>query len=313
MNVIKIEKLGERLKRVYFPLIFVMLLWGLNVSALKVLVTNVDPIILTAVRIFVAGIVVLIIAYFMGIFRLPTRKEIAIIIYIAIFNVIAHHIFLALGLTYTSGVNTGLILGMGPLITMMLSIILLNDRVTRLRVLGFILGFIGVVVTSLTGADNLSTISFGDLFVFISIFAQAFSFILIAKLNPSFDPRLLTGYMLIFGSVIIFITSFFFDSSMMEITNLFSWKLGLVFLFSAILCTAVGHMIYNYTITEIGPAETTIFINMNTVFALAGAAVFLGEPIYINHFIGLFLIICGVLIGSGTLEYFIKKRRHTAK
>lgn len=286
-----------------------MLLWGLNVSALKVLVTNVDPIILTAVRILVAGIVVLIIAYFMGIFRFPTKREMAIIIYIATFNVITHHIFLSLGLKFTSGVNTGLILGMGPLITMMLSIILLNDQVTRLRVLGFILGFIGVVITSITGAESIAAISIGDLFVFLSILAQAFSFILIAKLNPAFDPRLLTGYMLVFGSIIIFMTSLFFDSSIVEVANLFSWKLGLVFLFSAILCTAVGHMIYNYTITEIGPAETTIFINLNTVFTLTGAAIFLGEPIFVNHFIGLVFIIGGVLIGSGTLEYLINKNK----
>src|SRR5690625_4092474 len=166
-----------------------MLLWGLNVSALKVLVTNVDPIILTAIRILVAGLVVLILAYFMGIFRLPTKQEIKIIFYIGIFNVIAHHILLALGLTFTSGVNTGLILGMGPLITMMLSILLLNDQITPFRVLGFLLGFIGVAITSLIGTKGLAIFSIGDLFVFLSIFTQAFSFILIAKLNPNFDPR----------------------------------------------------------------------------------------------------------------------------
>lgn len=284
-----------------------MLLWGFNVSALKVLVTNIDPIILTSVRIFVAGITVLIIAYLMGIFRLPTKKEIRIIIYISIFNVMAHHIFLALGLTYTSGVNTGLILGMGPLLTMMLSILLLNDRVTRLRVLGFILGFIGVIVTSLSGASSV-VFSIGDMFVFLSILSQAFSFILIAKLNPSFDPRLLTGYMLLLGSIVIFITSLFFDASVIEVSNLFSWKLGSVFLFSAILCTAVGHMLYNQAIKEIGPAETAIFININTIFALLGAAIFLGEPILINHFIGLILIIGGIFIGSGALEYLISKK-----
>lgn len=295
------------MKKVYVSLLFVMLLWGFNVSALKVLVTNIDPIILTSVRIFVAGITVLFIAYLMGIFRCPTKKEVRIIIYISIFNVIAHHIFLALGLTYTSGVNTGLILGTGPLLTMMLSILLLNDRVTRLRILGFILGFVGVVVTSLSGTSNIA-FSIGDIIVFLSILSQAFSFILIAKLNPSFDPRLLTGYMLLLGSSVIFITSLFFDNSVIEIKNLFSWKLGSVFLFSAILCTAVGHMLYNHAIKQIGPAETAIFININTIFALIGAAIFLGEPILMNHFIGLILIIGGIFVGSGALEYLLRKK-----
>jgi len=299
---------GVTLKKIYALLLFVMLLWGLNVSALKVLVTNFDPLFLTSIRVFTAGITVLILAYFLNIFRLPTKKELFTIGYLTIFNVIAHHTFLALGLTYTSGVNTGLILGAGPLVTMMLSILILKDHITRLRMIGFALGFIGIIVTSLTGSGGTTAISIGDLFVFISMFTQAISFILISKLNPDFDPRLLTGYMLILGSAFIFMVSLVVETNIAQISNLFTWKLGSIFLFSALICTAFGHMTYNYAIKQVGPAETAIFINLNTVFALAGAAFFLGEAILINHIIGLILILFGVLIGSGALEYFIKNK-----
>ena len=76
-----------------------MLAWGLNVSALKVLVDHVDPLILTGIRVFTAGITVLLIAAIMNIFRFPTKKEWLTIFFVSIFNVIAHHAFLALGLT----------------------------------------------------------------------------------------------------------------------------------------------------------------------------------------------------------------------
>lgn len=306
-------KSGETLGKIYVLLLIVMMLWGFNVSALKVLVTSLDPIFLTSVRIFTAGISVLIISYFMKIFRLPTRKELLTIAYITVFNVVFHHSFLAIGLTRTSGVNAGLILGTAPLVTMVLSILLLNDRITRTRVLGFLLGFVGIVVTSLSGSGGISSVSVGDLWIFLSMLLQAFSFILISKLNPNFDPRLLTGYMLVFGSVFIFIFSLFTEANVTQITALFSWKLGLVFLFSAVLCTAFGHMTYNYAIKNVGPAETTIFINLNTFFALAGAALFLGEPILLNHLFGLVLILCGVFIGSGTLEYIWKKRKAASR
>src|SRR5690625_4391504 len=151
------------MRSVYFLLLIVMMLWGFNVSALKVLVSAIDPVMLTAVRIFTAGLTVLLITYFMGFFRLPTKTELLLIIYVGFFNVIAHHIFLALGLTLTSSVNTGLILGSGPLLTMMLSIIILKDIVSRLRVLGFLLGFIGIVMTTLGGSTGLSALSTGDI------------------------------------------------------------------------------------------------------------------------------------------------------
>src|SRR5699024_3832992 len=142
---------------------------------------------------------------------------------------------------------------------------------------------------------------------------QAISFILISKLNPTFDPRLITGYMLILGSFFIFISSLLLKRDMSQITNLLSWKLGAVFLFSALIATAFGHMTYNYAIKRVGPAESAIFINLNTIFALIGAALFLGEPILPNHYFGLILIIFGVFLGSGSLEYMLKKRKQKHK
>lgn len=295
--------------KTYMLLLIVMMLWGFNLSALKVLVANVDPVLLTAVRIAVAGISVLIISVFLGIFRLPTKDEYKTILYITLFNVVLHHTLLAQGLSTTSGVNAGLILGSAPLVTMMLSIILLKDHVNRLRVLGFVLGFIGIMITTFVGSGGMSSISIGDGLVGIAVLTQAFSFILISKLNPSFDPRLLTGYMLIVGSIVIFIYALIAGVNLEQVTNLIDWKLGPIFLFSAVLCTAFGHMVYNLSVKKIGPAESAIFINLNTFFALLGVAIFLGEPILLNHIIGLALILLGVFVGTGALEYLLKKRR----
>ncbi len=299
--------------RIYTLLFLVMATWGFNLSALVVLVNNVEPITLTSARIFIAGIAVLIISKFLGIFRLPTKEEWKTILIITIFNVAFHHTFLALGLTRTSGVNAGIVLGAAPLVTMVLSIIILKNQISRLRALGFLLGFIGILITSITGTDGIAAVSSGDLMIFLSMFVQAFSFILISKLNPTFDPRLLTGYMLLIGSFFIFGVSFMLEGDFVQLTKLFSWKLGSLFLFSAIIATAFGHMTYNFAITNVGPTETTIFVNLNTLFALMGASLFLGEPIMMNHFIGLVFILVGVFIGSGTLDYLIKKRRMRAR
>src|SRR5699024_2512314 len=275
------------LARIYFLLLIVMLVWGFNVSALVVLVNALQPITLTAFRVFVEGVIVLIIVKAIGIFRLSTKSEWKTIGFITIFNVALHHSLLAIGLTKTSGVNASVILGSAPLMTMILSVIMLKDRVSRIRVLGFILGFIGIIVTANADSEGFQAVSSGDLFVFLSIFTQAFSFILISKLNPSFDPRLLTGYMLVIGSFIIFIVAIFTEQNIGQLVNLLDWKLGFVFLFSAVIATAFGHMTYNFAIRNVGPTETTIFVNLNTLFAILGAALFLGEPILLHHYIGL--------------------------
>lgn len=295
--------------RIYSLLFLVMAIWGFNLSAIFVLVQHVDPITLTALRIFVAGIAVLFISMVMGIFRLPTKTEWKTIGIICIFNVILHHALLAIGLTKTSGVNASIILGAAPLMTMVLSIIVLKDYVTKLRVAGFLVGFIGIIITSLAGAGGLAGISIGDGYILLSMMAQAISFILISKLNPTFDPRLLTGYMLLIGSLFIFLFGLAIEGDLGQLSQVFTLDLGLIFVFSAIVATAFGHMTYNYAIRNVGPTETTIFVNLNTLFAILGAAIFLGEAIVAQHYIGLIFILLGVFAGSGTLGALMEGRQ----
>ncbi|MGP4073290.1 DMT family transporter [Piscibacillus sp. B03] len=295
--------------KIYILLLLVMLMWGLNVSALKVLVDAIDPMLLTSFRVMTAGIAVLIACAFMGILRWPLKHEWLIIFGLSIFNVILHHIFIAVGLEMTTGVNASLILGLTPLVTMMMAVVLLRQKVSRLRVVGFFLGFLGVVVANVSGAGGLGAVSLGDFVVFLGILVQGFSFVMISKLKPTFDPRLATGFMMVIGSVFIFIISQGFGSDVAEITLLLDWKLAFVFLFSALLATAYGHMTYNFAIKKVGPAETAIFINLNTLFAILGSAIFLNEVITLSHIGGFILILIGVFFGTGALEYLLLKRR----
>ncbi|WP_164669354.1 DMT family transporter [Virgibacillus doumboii] len=295
--------------KIYMLLLFVMLMWGFNVSAIKVLVNSIDPILLTSFRVFTAGMMVLMICYVMGIFRIPYKHEWLTIFYIAIFNVILHHSFVAIGLEMTSGINGGLILGMMPLVTVLMAFIVLRERISLLRTVGFILGFTGVVITTLAGASGLAAVSSGDVFVFLGVVVQGFSFMLISKLKPTFDPRLATGYMLVLGSIMIFLLSQLFGARILEMSNLFDWKLLAVFLFSAIFATAFGHMTYNYAIKKVGPVESAIFINLNTLFAVTGASIFLNESIKVNHVMGFLFILCGVFIGTGALEQLVRNRK----
>lgn len=286
-----------------------MMIWGFNVSAIKILVSSFPPITITAIRILVAGFFVFLMLGVIGKVRRPNRKEFQYIIYGGLFNITAHHFFLAHGLMETSGANGGLILGSGPVLTAILSAIIIKTMPSRMQIIGFIFGIIGVSFIVVIGNGGLSGFSFGDIYIFLSILSQAFSFILISKAAKTIDSRLLTGYMLVFGGIILAIIGLI--SEPLAFTNLLDApsSLWILFLASAILATAIGQMGYNYAISKIGPAEAAIFLNLNTFFALVGSALFLGEQITIYHWVGLVFIIPGVLLGSGAIESLLRKRR----
>ncbi|MEL3974334.1 DMT family transporter [Rossellomorea oryzaecorticis] len=293
----------------YLVLVFIMMVWGFNVPALKTLVTAFTPVTITSLRIFTAGITVFIILGIMKKIRIPTRRESLFIISGGLLNVVSHHYFLSVGLTQTTSTNGGLILGTGPLLTALLASILLRNRPTVIKVIGFILGGIGVSIIVLSGGEGLGNLNSGDLMVFISIFSQALSFIIISRAAKTLDPRLLTGYMLVFGSVILFIIGMVKEPGGLSNLGHASAGIWVLFFASAMLATALGHMLYNHSIGQLGAAETSIFLNLNTFFSLIGAALFLGEKITSYHLLGLLFIILGVICGAGTLEELILKRK----
>lgn len=289
-------------KQIYLVLIGVMLIWGFNVSFIKIIVGSFMPVTMTSFRIFTAGVTVLIILALIKRLRKPTLQEVKFIIFGGLLNVVGHHYFLSTGLTKTTAANGGLILGLGPMLTAILSIIFLNKKLTPIRLTGFVLGLIGVGFTVLAGGKGISSINVGDLDIFLSIFSQASSFIIVSKAAKVMDPRLLTGYMLVFGSFVLFGISLLTEpNGLMSMAN-GTPSVWASFFGSAILATALGHMIYNSVIGKAGAAETSIFMNLSTFFALLGSALFLGEKILPSHFIGLLLIIAGVLFGSGAFE-----------
>ncbi|TDL31351.1 DMT family transporter [Jeotgalibacillus sp. S-D1] len=294
---------------VYIWLVALMVVWGLNVVALKLLVEAFDPIAMTSLRILFAGASVLVILSFMRKFRLPTGKEMGVITVIGLFNVVGHHYFLSVGLTKTSAVNAGLILGLIPIFTAIAAMIFLKAKLTPLKLLGIIIGFIGVTLVVLAGSQGAFHVAMGDIYIFLAGLTQAISFVLIKKTSAPMDVLLLTGWMMIVGSLILMMISLATEpSGFTTLLNGEGYQYALFFA-SALLATCLGHMIYNSAIRLIGPSESAVFTNLNLLFSITGAAILLNEDLYVEQLLGFIFIVFGVISGSGAVDHWIQKRK----
>ncbi|MCZ8532054.1 DMT family transporter [Psychrobacillus psychrodurans] len=296
--------------KIYVMLVFVMFAWGANVPLLKFMVEEVPPVTLTAFRILTAGLVVVPILWKMKLLRKPTSSEWKYILLGAFTNVVAHHYFLNMGLSITSATHGGLILGTGPMLTAISAAIILKYFPSKLQWLGLVFGLAGIAVSILVGSETMGA-NLGDFYVFLAIFVQVLSFMVVSKASKTLDPRLLTAYMLLIGAVILLIISLIQEPGAIKLfaktTPSFWW----IFFASAIVCTAIGHLIYNYAVGQAGATKAAIFMNLNPMFALILSALFLGEVLHLNHFFGLVLIVAGVMLGSGAVEDLWKKRKQS--
>jgi len=289
-------------------LVFAMISWGFNLPIIKYLVTTVGPVTVTSFRMFLAGVTVFIILAFFKLIRLPTKREWGWVILGALLNVVVHHYFLAMGLSKTTGTNAALILGTGPVLTAIFASLIMRVYPSKVQWGGFLIGILGVTLVVLAGSEKLG-LALGDVYIFLSIAAQALSFLVISKAARTLDPRLMTAYMLIIGSFILLVVSFIQEPGEIMAFATVPPVFWLGFLASATIGTAVGHMLYNYSVGQVGPSKAAIFINLNTLFALIGSVLFLGEVITGRHLIGLFLIVTGVIIGSGAAEDMWRNRK----
>ena len=296
--------------KIYAMLLSVMFFWGANVPILKYLVAEVPPVTLTGFRILVAGIVVILILWKMKLIRKPFKHEWKYIFLGTITNVVGHHYFLNMGLSITSGTHGGLILGTGPILTAISAAIILKYFPTKVQWIGLLLGLAGLSLAVLVGGETQGA-NIGDFYVFLAIFAQVLSYMVISKAARTLNPLLMTAYMMLIGAPIIILISFIQEPGAIlafgETTQMFWW----LFIASAIVCTAIGHLMYNYAVGQAGPTKAAIFMNFNPLFAMILSAIFLGEILNYRHFLGFILIVAGVMLGSGAAEDMWKK--HKAK
>ena len=295
--------------KIYGILVFVMLIWGANLPMLKYLIAEVSPVTLTAFRIFTAGVTVFLILWKMKMIRRPSKVEWKYIAIGSLTNVVAHHYFLNMGLSVTSGTHGALILGTGPMLTAIVGAFILRYFPSMIQWIGVILGTIGVTL-SVAGGSHLGGSVLGDFFVFLAIMAQVMSYMVISKASKTLDPRLLTAYMLVIGSLILMVISFIQEPGAIvqftEVEPIF-W---VIFLASAIFGTAIGHMLYNYSVGKAGATKSAIFMNLNTLFSLIFSAIFLNEVLGWNHLASLVLIVAGVILGSGAAEDLWQKHKN---
>lgn len=299
----------KRLLLTYGLVFFVTAIWGLNIVIIKVLVEELPVQTMTAFRIMLAGITVLLFIIFGKSLRRLSKREWVYTLLGMLFGVIVHHSFMATGLTMIDASTASLILALVPLTTAILGMFFLGEQLTKLRSIGFVLALTGVFFIQ-GGSFSSMQFSLGEWILFGAMIAQAISFIFVKKATATLDSKQVTTIMYLAGSIGLLMVSFIAEpTGISEMTSapLFIYVL---FFISGIVATGVGYMVFNAAIQQIGAGQTAIFNNFVPFFGLLFAVIFLNETITAYQLIGFLFIVAGVLFGTGYIERQWMKKRH---
>ena len=133
-------------RRTYALLILTTVIWGIQPLCIKWLVTAWSPVTITAMRYFIIGPVLILIACSRGEHWLPPKSLWIPLIGMGVTGIGFNNVMQFTGLQYSTVTNCTLIAAASPAITAFFAAILIRERLSLLSWFGILISFIGALL-----------------------------------------------------------------------------------------------------------------------------------------------------------------------
>ena len=276
-------------------LVGMALIWGVNASVMKLAVTEMPALVFNAARLGLASIALVILA--LGVRRPAlTRRDVGILLALGVLGTGLYQFFMIEGLARTRAGTTALILSSGPAFVALFGRVLGVERITRRGMLGIVLSMAGIAFVALTqpGTDTERASLLGSGLVLIGCICWSLFAVLIKPYANRLDGRVVTAVTIVGGTVPLSLIALpAVDGVDWSRLSLTAWG---AILYAGLASMVIAYLFWNRGVRLLGPTRTSMFGNLQPIFALAAARLLLGEKPGPWQLVGAAAIIAGVLL-----------------
>jgi drug/metabolite transporter (DMT)-like permease len=286
----------------YGAVIVAAVLWGGSIVAQKLALSGFSAVEASVLR-DIGGLVILLLIWWWQEGRLVnlTGSDLRTLFLLGL-GVLGNHLLILIGLTYVSGAVAGVIIGSAPVVTALLSALLIQDVPLRAVWAGSLLSFVGVGLVSAVGFTAAGEQPLlGSTLVFLGVASWALYSIgsraimeRVSALTVNWTTQLV--------ATVLQIPLLWTDQKMLRAgvasVSPTDWlALGYLVLFA----TAIAQQAWLFGVKGIGPSRASVVGNLTPVAAVALSALILKESIGAVEIAGIALILAGVwLVGWQT-------------
>lgn len=188
----------------HIALLCANIFFGLNMSISKDLLNGViSPVGLNALRFMAGALAFWLIALFA--WEKVTKKDLLILLLGSVFGVMGNQILFVQGLSRTSPVDASVIATTLPIMTMILSALILKEPISFLKVLGILVGASGavfLVMSTLNGSDRQSSLV-GDLLCTASALSYSLFLVITKSVTQRYSSVTVMKWMFLFATALI--------------------------------------------------------------------------------------------------------------
>lgn len=277
---------------------FVLLatLWGGSFIAIEIGLHFFPPLLFAGLRYAVAGAILLGYAVVAADRWWPTsRGDWLSVGVIGLFVIAGHHAFVYLGEEYISGAIAAVIISLSPVLTAAFAAVLLDERLTPVKVAGFALGLLGVtVVADFDPANVFSTNVVGIGLVFVATVCFALGSVLVRPVRTDFPLSAMQGWAMVGGSGVLFAAGSFRGESLAAI----AWTPTAVasFAYLTLLSGVVAFGVYFALLDRVGPTQLNLVGYLEPVAATLIAWGLLGDLVGFETVTGFVAIFAGFAV-----------------
>ncbi|EDS71745.1 putative membrane protein [Anaerofustis stercorihominis DSM 17244] len=245
-------------------------------------------------RFTLAGIITIIIGSIISKkLLIPKKESYKSIFKLSMVQTVLQYVCFYVGLANTTGVKASIIEASNVFLAILIpSLMLKHENLTIKKMLGCIIGFMGVVIINLNGASlDINMKLSGEGLIFMSAVMYALSSILVKEYSKNEQPVVLSGYQFILGGIVMILIGIFTGGKVSG----FNLNSTLLLIYMALI-SAVAYSLWSILLKYNPVGKVAVFGFLNPVCGVILSAVLLKEGNVFNilGMISLILVCIGI-------------------
>ena len=274
----------------------VAVIYGLNYTIAKdVMPTYVKPFGFIVIR--VTGTALLF--WLVGLFTVKEtidRADYGRLILAALFGVCINMLAFFKGLSLTSPINASVIMVNTPILVLILSAIILKERITATKVLGILIGLSGAVLLIVYGKSVIQGDNplLGNLLIFVNASSYGLYLIVVKKLTSKYHAITLVKWLYLFGFFMVLPFGFqeFMEVDWHTIPKIMYFNIGFVIVFT----TFFAYLLNLFALSRLRPTTLSAFIYLQPLLATSFALLMRKDQLNMIKVVAALLIFTGVFL-----------------
>lgn len=213
------------------------------------------------------------------------------ILIFALLNTSIHYACFYIGLSHSAGSRAAILNSLSVFTLVILACVAYpsTDRLNASKVVGCVLGFVGILALNIGDADSGGFTWLGDGMIIGNALCSAAAGLMTRKMNRHIDVFVGTGYSLLVGGILLAIPGLAIGGTVPMVT---AWGIVILLLLIAISTVAFG--LYNKLLSCNPVGKVAIFNSLIPMIGAVSSCICLGEPFYWKYAFAAILAAAGI-------------------